>query len=112
MHHQNIQILLIEIYKAINDLPGATTKDLFTRTQYSYSLPRQQEVLIPKVKAVLKGQNSIRYFGAIIWNSLPLDIRKIDSLDNISHFDILSACLGMSKQLIMESGTNLDKKSI
>ena len=81
IHHQNIQTLMIEIYKAINNFPGATIKDLFTRVDYTYSLRRNQDVTIPRVNTSLKGQNSIRYLGAIIWNSLPTDIRNIDSLE-------------------------------
>ena len=72
---------MIEIYKAINNFPGATIKDLFTRVDYTYSLRRNQDVTIPRVNTSLKGQNSIRYLGAIIWNSLPTDIRNIDSLE-------------------------------
>ena len=37
----------------------------------------QSEFLVPQVKTVYFGQNSIRYLGAIIWNSLPLTLRNV-----------------------------------
>ena len=60
IHHQNMQTLLIEIYKALHELPGATINELFTQKQTPYSLRKQVEVLIPRINTVLlKGQNSI-----------------------------------------------------
>ena len=80
IHHQNIQTLLVEIYKSLNDIPGAIFKHLFSKTQHDYSLRTQQDFTIPRINTVLKGQNSLRYFGAVIWNSLPVKYKNIESL--------------------------------
>ena len=61
-----MQTLLIEMYKALSELPGATINELFTRNQTPSLLRNQEEVLVPRINAVLKGQISIRYFGAAI----------------------------------------------
>ena len=79
IHHQNIQCLATEIYKTLNDLPGRTFEGLFTLRTDSYSLCSEQELIIPKVSTVLKGKNSLRHFGATIWNSIPSDIRNTES---------------------------------
>ena len=37
-------------------------------------------VIIPSVNTVVNGSNSLRYFGSVIWNLIPADIRDIDNL--------------------------------
>ena len=46
----------------------------------------QYEFLVPQVNTVYFGQNSIRYLGPIIWNSLPLTCRNVGSF---SEFEFL-----------------------
>ena len=63
MHHQNIQLLAIEIYKAINNLPGGNAGEYFVRNNHNYNLRSESELLLPNVDTVFKGQNSVSYFG-------------------------------------------------
>ena len=76
IHHQNIQRLLIEIYKALHDISGNSLKELFVKRESTTSLRSKPELVIPSVNSILKGKNSIRYFGSVIWNSLPTEIRE------------------------------------
>ena len=79
IHHQNIQLLAIEIYRAIHNLPRGNLGEFFVRNNHNYSLPSESELLLPNVNSVFKGQNSISYFGSVIWNSIPFEIRKASS---------------------------------
>ena len=79
MHHQNIQLLAIEIYKAINNLLGGNVGEYFVRNNHNYNLRSESELLLPNVDTVFKGQNSVSYFGSVIWNSIPFEIRKASS---------------------------------
>ena len=79
IHHQNIQSLTIEIYKAIHNLPGGKLSELFVRNNHNYNLRSESELLLPNVNTVFKGQNSISYFGSVIWNSIPSELRKTSS---------------------------------
>ena len=73
IHDQNIHRLAIEIYKVANGLSTGDFANLFNfKDQYA--------IHIPSVNTELKGKNSIRYFGAIIWNAIPLNIKKATSL--------------------------------
>ena len=74
IHHQNIQRLLIEIYKAPHDISGDSLKELLVKTESTISLRSKSELVIPSVNSILKGKNSIRSFDSVIWNSLPLEI--------------------------------------
>ena len=73
IHHQNIQLLAIEIYKAIHNLPGGNLGEFFVRNNHNYNLRSESELLLPNVNSVFKGQNSISYFGSVIWNSIPFE---------------------------------------
>jgi len=81
IHHQNIQNLALEIYKAIHDLsPNDVLKGLFTIN--NNNLRSNGMLQIPSVNTVLKGNNSLKYFGAIVWNSIPSEIKNLDSLSS------------------------------
>ena len=79
IYHQSIQRILIEIYKALHD-SGNRLKELFLRRISTKNMRPKPELVIPLVKSVLKGKNSLRYYGSVIWNSLPIEIRKDHSI--------------------------------
>ena len=82
IHHQNIQRLLIEIYKALHDISRNSLKELFVKRESTISLRSKPERVIPSINSVLKGKNSLRYFGSVIWNSLPIKIREVHSISS------------------------------
>ena len=74
IHDQNIHCLATEIYKVANDLSVGDFKNLFDFKD-KYTLH------IPSVNTELKGKNLIRYFGAVIWNAVPFNIKTATSLN-------------------------------
>ena len=80
IHHQNIHKLMIEIYKVLNNITDNIYSNIFIRTNHNINLRSQPDLLIPSVKTALKGKQSLRYFGSLMWNSLPIDIRNSKSL--------------------------------
>ena len=82
IHHQNIQRLLIEIYKALHDISGNSLKELLVKRERTISLRSKPGLLIASVNSILKSKNSVRYFGSIIWNSLPIEIREDHSISS------------------------------
>ena len=82
IHHHNIQRFLIEIYKVLHDTNGNNLKELFVKRESTISLRYMPELVIPSVNSILKGKTSLRYFGSIIWNSLPIEIREDDSISS------------------------------
>ena len=81
IHHQNIQTLAIEIYKIFHGLSTSNYKELFVFRNNNYNTRSKYDLTIPLVNSVLKGQNSLRYLGPIIWNSIPLNIRCVDNFN-------------------------------
>ena len=78
IQHQNIQSLAIEMYRAVNNLPGGHLREFFVRNSHNYNLRSRSELTVPSINTVFKGQNSISYFGSVIWNSIPVELRQIN----------------------------------
>ena len=76
IHHQNIQSLAIEIYKALHNLPGGNFREFFVRNNNNYNILSESELLQPNVNTGFNGQNSISYFELVIWNSISFKLRK------------------------------------
>ena len=80
VHHQSIHRLMIEIFKVLNNVTDNVYNHLFVRSSHVVSLQYQPELIVSSVNSALKMTNSLRYFGSIIWNSLPVEIRKSETL--------------------------------
>ena len=76
---QSIQLLAIEIHKTIHNLPGGDLSEFFVKNNHNYNLPSESEMLLLNGNTVVKGQNSISYFGLVIWNSISFELRKTSS---------------------------------
>ena len=61
IHHENIQILLIEIWNAVHNNSGNSLKELLVRRESTIKLQSKPELAIPSVNSVLKGKNSFRF---------------------------------------------------
>ena len=67
------------MYKAVNNLPGGNLSEFFVRNNHNYNLRSRSELTVPSINTVFKGQNSISYFGSVIWNSIPAELMGINS---------------------------------
>ena len=84
VHHNNIQTLAIEIYKVMHNLSeGMIFNEIFTARNYNGSCLRTQSKLQqPHLNSDNNGENSLRFFGPIVWNILPTSIKNVGSLHN------------------------------
>ena len=78
IYDQNIQCLATEIYKIANDPSVGYFKNLF-------DLKYQHTLHIPLVNTELKDKNSIRYFSAVIWNAILVNIKTATSLNGFKN---------------------------
>ena len=60
VHHYNIHTLCIELYKVFSGQSQMKFSDLFERKNINYSLHSQPDYVIPQIKTVYKGSNSIQ----------------------------------------------------
>ena len=70
---------MTEIYKTFNNMTNVYN-NLFVRSSYDFSLQSQQDLVFPSVNSVLKRKNSLRYFGSVLWNSPPNEIRNSETV--------------------------------
>ena len=81
VHHFDIQSLAIEMFKVINNIATTITGDLFT-TYHSYNLRPKSKFVVPSVRKLHNGQNSIQYYGPpLIWKMIPGHIKDSETLD-------------------------------
>ena len=57
IHHQNIQSLAIEMYKAVNNLPGGNLSEFLVRNNHNYNLRSRSNLTVSSINTVFKGQN-------------------------------------------------------
>ena len=69
------------MYKIKHDLSERCLKDLFSAVDRNYNLCSQYDFRVPGINTVFYGANSIKYFGSVIWNSLPNYLRTICDFD-------------------------------
>ena len=53
IHHQNIQSFAIEMYKAVNNLPGRNLSEIFVKNNHNYNLRSRSERTVPSIKILL-----------------------------------------------------------
>ena len=75
MHEKNLQKLAIEMYKVKHNLCPKLFQEPFTPV-----IRGSNDWVIPKVRTVNKGVESIRYRGPKTWGIVPEEIKKSKSL--------------------------------
>jgi hypothetical protein len=77
VHQRNIQLVAIEMFKVIKGLIPPLMKELFVFDPSS----RNRTFLRPNVNYKNTGENTIRYFGPIVWDEmLPEKFKSIETL--------------------------------
>ena len=79
VHHRNIQLVAVEMFKVKNGLCPVIMKDLFRLNEAPNS---RTTFLIPSVNSEYMGKLSLRYFGPIVWETmLPDSYKEISELE-------------------------------
>ena len=68
------------MYKVYHGFSENSFYDIFENSRSSYNLRSQRDLDIPSVSTESYGKNSLKYFGPIIWNSIPTRLRNIETL--------------------------------
>jgi predicted transport protein len=80
VHQRNIQLVAIEMFKATKDIGPRIVRDLFT---LDHNENRDRNFSRPNINNKNTGENTIRYFGPIVWDEmLPNEFKTIETLEN------------------------------
>ena len=80
IHHRNLQLLAIEIYKALHNLSSPLMSDLFQLKDVIYDLRSGDALMSHNIKTKSYGTDSISYLAPKIWELIPMEIKKSKSL--------------------------------
>ena len=75
-----LRFLGIEMYKCIKEANPTYLNHLFCEQTSDYQLRDSSRLIQPKFNTFKFGFKSFRYFGAKLWNVLPVDIKQSESL--------------------------------
>ena len=79
VHQRNIQLVAIEMYKAFKELSPKIVRDLFELNQ---NIRSDTTFSRPNVNNKITGEDTIRYFGPIVWDEmLPNEYKSIETLE-------------------------------
>ena len=80
IHHRNIQLVAVEMFKVKHALIPEIMRDLFQfRIDKKYC---KNDFIQPNVDSVYKGEWSLRWFGPTVWdNMLPESYKEIETLE-------------------------------
>ena len=79
IHQRNIQLLAIEMFKVVKRLCPDIMIDLFV---FDLNPKSSKTFHRPNVNSVHNGENSVRYFGPIVWDKmLPARLKSIETLE-------------------------------
>ena len=87
VHQRNIQILLLEMFKAKNNLEPSLLKGIFQGNEYKGPVLRRSKVFMrPSVRTQRYGERSLQNLGVILWNQIPKYVQNEDSLQKFKMF--------------------------
>ena len=87
VHEKNIQILMIEMFKAKNKIEPFLLQDIFEEAQYTGPTLRSSKYFSrPNVETVKYGERSLQNLGVRIWEQLPNEIQNLGSIDKFKGF--------------------------
>ena len=79
IHQRNIQLVAITMFGVVRKLGPDIVRDLFV---LDLDTRNDRTFLRPNVNTVYNGENSIRYFGPIVWDEmLPRRFKSITTLE-------------------------------
>ena len=83
IHTQNPRVLMIEIYKTLNNTNPLFMQEYFIRKGVKYDLRTRDLLQIPAAKSIAFGIDSIKFRDSLLWNSIPDLIKKPHQLLNL-----------------------------
>ena len=80
IHKNNLQKLMVEIYKTTSHLNPLYMWDLFTKKVVEYDFRIKILCELPPARSQRCSTNSLKHKGSLLWNSLSDEIKTVQSL--------------------------------
>ena len=70
IHVQNLQKLMTEIYKSLNNMNPSIAWEFHEKKYVAYDLRKKNLCKLPKTKTISYGVESLSFRGSFLWNTL------------------------------------------
>ena len=80
VHTKNLQKLMLQIYKCLSEKTPSFMWKFFEKRDIKYELRTKNLLQTPNVKTNTSGAKSLISRGAHLWNTLPDDIKNVNSI--------------------------------
>ena len=80
IHQRHLQTLMVEIFKSVHNQNAIIISELFKEKSVIYNFRYNCLLKLPKVSTVKYGTNSLIFKGSLIWNTLPIEIKRSHSI--------------------------------
>ena len=82
IHHRNLRTLAVELFKVFKGLSPVIFAEAFpVRQQSQYNMRNYSYFAMPRAKTVNHGLESLSYIGSKLWESIPSNMKEIDSVN-------------------------------
>ena len=85
IHERNIQVLLTEIFKVKSRFVPEMMKEIFKFKDYSYDLRKNNCIETRTIKSCKHGIGTVSNLGAKLWDILPENIKRTESLQDFKN---------------------------
>ena len=77
IHRRNLQLLLSEIHKTVNNLHPYFMAEVLDIKDMPYYLRGSNNLVLTRARTNLYGTDTVRFVGHKIWQTLPREIRVL-----------------------------------
>ena len=81
LQFRRLKTIACEVFKSVNDLNPSFMKDMFIKKEISYNFRDKDKLILPSFKKIRYGKATFSYYGAHLWNLMPVDIKQSMSLN-------------------------------
>ena len=81
IHHRNIRILVIEIFKVLQGLSPPLLNEVFVERNCNYTLRGNNFLNRRRVNSVRNGTEVVSFLASKIWDILPKEIKNSETLN-------------------------------
>ena len=81
VYQRNLQLLLIENYKTINNFNPSFMAEVFATNVAPYNLRGSTNPVLPKARINLYSIDTVRFVGQKLWQTLPKEIKESQAFE-------------------------------
>ena len=85
VHQRHLRYLAIEVLKSIMYLNPQFMRSYFEEKPIPYNLRDGNKLVLPKTKSSRFGINSLQFRRSLLWNNLPVSLKKCQSLNEFKN---------------------------